>query len=221
MQEYILEVENISKSFPGVKALDNVSFKIKKGEVHALVGENGAGKSTLMKILNGNYKRDSGIIKIDGKEIDIQDPNEAKSYGISIIFQELNLVSLLSIAENIYIGRLPKKHGLVDWKKLYSDTKEALEQVGYDIDPRTKVGELSVAQRQMIEIARALSYPATKILLMDEPTATLTTKETDLLFKLVRNLKNQGISVIFISHKLEELFEICDTLTVIRDGHAI
>lgn len=221
MQDYILEVENISKSFPGVKALDSVSFKIKKGEVHALVGENGAGKSTLMKILNGNYRKDQGVIKIDGKEVDIQNPNDAKANGISIIFQELNLVSLLSIAENIYIGRLPKKHGLVDWKKLYNDTKEALSRVGYDIDPKTKIGTLSVAQRQMIEIARALSYPSTKILLMDEPTATLTTKETDILFDVVRSLKKQGISVIFISHKLEELFEICDTLTVIRDGQVI
>lgn len=221
MQDYILEVENISKSFPGVKALDNVSFKIKRGEVHALVGENGAGKSTLMKILNGNYKKDQGVIRIDGKEVDIQNPNDAKANGISIIFQELNLVSLLSIAENIYIGRLPKKNGLVDWKKLYSDTKAALDRIGYDIDPRTKIGTLSVAQRQMIEIARALSYPSTKILLMDEPTATLTTKETDILFEVVRNLRKQGISVIFISHKLEELFEICDTLTVIRDGQVI
>ena len=221
MQDYILEVENISKSFPGVKALDNVSFKIRKGEVHALVGENGAGKSTLMKILNGNYTKDTGTIKIDGSVAEIHGPNDAKANGISIIFQELNLVSLLSIAENIYIGRLPKKNGRVDYKKLYSDTRAALNRVGYDIDPRTPVGKLSVAQRQMIEIARALSYTTTKILLMDEPTATLTTKETEILFQVVRNLKAQGISVIFISHKLEELFEICDTLTVIRDGQVI
>lgn len=221
MQDYILEVENISKAFLGVKALDQVSFKIKKGEVHALVGENGAGKSTLMKILNGNYKKDQGTVKIDGKEVDIQNPNDAKAHGISIIFQELNLVSLLSIAENIYIGRLPKKNGLVDWKKLYEDTELALKRIGYDIDPGTKIGTLSVAQRQMIEIARALSYPTTRILLMDEPTATLTTKEVEILFEVVRSLKKQGISIIFISHKLEELFEICDTLTVIRDGQVI
>ncbi len=221
MQDYILEVENISKSFPGVKALDQVSFKIKKGEVHALVGENGAGKSTLMKILNGNYTKDTGTIKIDGNEVEIHNPNDAKANGISIIFQELNLVPLLSIAENIYIGRLPKKGKIIDWKKLYSDTSEALKRVGYEIDPRTLVGELSVAQKQMVEIARALSYSSTRILLMDEPTATLTTRETKILFDVVRNLKEQGISVIFISHKLEELFEICDTLTVIRDGQVI
>lgn len=221
MQDYILEVENISKSFPGVKALDQVSFKIKKGEVHALVGENGAGKSTLMKILNGNYAKDTGTIKIDGNEVEIHNPNDAKANGISIIFQELNLVPLLSIAENIYIGRLPKKGKIIDWKKLYSDTSEALKRVGYEIDPRTLVGELSVAQKQMVEIARALSYSSTRILLMDEPTATLTTRETKILFDVVRNLKEQGISVIFISHKLEELFEICDTLTVIRDGQVI
>lgn len=221
MQDYILEVENISKSFPGVKALDQVSFKIKKGEVHALVGENGAGKSTLMKKLNGNYTKDTGTIKIDGNEVEIHNPNDAKANGISIIFQELNLVPLLSIAENIYIGRLPKKGKIIDWKKLYSDTSEALKRVGYEIDPRTLVGELSVAQKQMVEIARALSYSSTRILLMDEPTATLTTRETKILFDVVRNLKEQGISVIFISHKLEELFEICDTLTVIRDGQVI
>lgn len=221
MQDYILEVENISKSFPGVKALDQVSFRIRKGEVHALVGENGAGKSTLMKILNGNYTKDTGTIKIDGKEVEIHGPGDAKANGISIIFQELNLVPLLSIAENIYIGRLPKKNKRIDWKKLYADTSEALKRVGYEIDPRTLVGELSVAQKQMVEIARALSYPNTRILLMDEPTATLTTKETEILFDVVRNLKEQGISVIFISHKLEELFEICDTLTVIRDGQVI
>ena len=221
MQDYILEVENISKSFPGVKALDQVSIKIKKGEVHALVGENGAGKSTLMKILNGNYTKDTGTIKIDGNEVEIHNPNDAKANGISIIFQELNLVPLLSIAENIYIGRLPKKGKIIDWKKLYSDTSEALKRVGYEIDPRTLVGELSVAQKQMVEIARALSYSSTRILLMDEPTATLTTRETKILFDVVRNLKEQGISVIFISHKLEELFEICDTLTVIRDGQVI
>lgn len=221
MQDYILEVENISKSFPGVKALDQVSFKIKKGEVHALVGENGAGKSTLMKILNGNYTKDTGTIKIDGNEVEIHNPNDAKANGISIIFQELNLVPLLSIAENIYIGRLPKKGKIIDWKKLYSDTSEALKRVGYEIDPRTLVGELSVAQKQMVEIARALSYSSTRILLMDEPTATLTTRETKILFDVVRNLKEQSISVIFISHKLEELFEICDTLTVIRDGQVI
>lgn len=221
MSESILEVRNISKSFPGVKALDDFSFKVRKGEVHALVGENGAGKSTMMKILNGNYKKDAGVIVIDGEEVQINNPNDAKKYGISIIFQELNLVSLLSVAENIFIGRLPKKRGMVDWKKLYEDTRKALGRIGYDIDPRTLVGTLSVAQRQMLEIARALSFESTKIILMDEPTATLTTQECGVLFDAVRSLRQQGISVIFISHKLEELYEICDTITVIRDGRVI
>ena len=214
------EMQHISKSFPGVKALDDVSFSVEKGEVRGLVGENGAGKSTLMKILNGNYKKDEGQILIDGSEVSITDPLVAASYGISIIFQELNLVDELSIAENIFAGRLTKKGKLVNWHKLNQDAKVLLDHVGFDIDPRTQVGELTVAGKQMVEIAKALSRDA-RIILMDEPSATLTQKELDALFDIIRDLKKKGVSVIYISHRMEEIFEICDSATVMRDGRII
>jgi len=214
----ILEVQHITKEFPGVKALDDVSFSVRQNEVHALVGENGAGKSTLMKILNGNYIRDAGTILFDGEAVEIKNPKEAKKLGISIIFQELNLVPQLSVAENIYMDRLPKKGLLVDWPKLYSDTKAALARIGYDLDPKLPTQELSVAQKQMLELARALSYENTKLVLMDEPTATLTNQECKVLFEVIHRLKEQGITVIYISHRLEELFEVCDRLTILRDG---
>ncbi len=222
MEDKILEIRNISKSFPGVKALDDVSFDVYRGEVHALAGENGAGKSTLMKILNGNYKRDTGTICIDGKEVNVQTPNQAKAEGISIIFQELNLIPSISIAENIFLGRLPCKGGVVDRKTLEEKTRRALSRVGLgDMDPKSLVGTYSVAQQQMIEIARALSYDETKIILMDEPTATLTKAECDVLFDVIRSLKKEGMTVIYISHKMEEIFEICDRITIIRDGKVI
>lgn len=221
MEDYILEIRGISKSFPGVKALDDVTFKVKDGEIHALIGENGAGKSTLMKILNGNYKKDSGSILIHGEEVEIKNPLDARKNGISIVFQEFNLIPILSIAENIYMGRLPKKHGIIDRKKLGQLTTKALKRIGVELDPFTKISELGIAQRQMVEIARTLSYEETKIVLMDEPSATLTHNECQKLFDIVRSLKKQNISVIYISHKLEELMEICDTVTIIRDGKVI
>jgi ribose transport system ATP-binding protein len=212
------EIRNISKSFPGVKALSNVSLRVDQGEVKALVGENGAGKSTLMKILNGNYKADSGQILIEGEEVNISNPVKAAEFGISIIFQELNMVDYLSVAENIFLGRLPKtKSGFVDWKKVYRDAKEVLDKISFDIDPKTEVGKLSVAGKQMVEIAKALSHES-KIILMDEPSATLTKSELDVLFKIVKDLKKNNISVIYISHRLEEIFEICDSVTILRDG---
>ena len=221
MDNSILQVKNVSKVFPGVKALDNVSIDIKKGEIHALVGENGAGKSTLMKILNGNYKKDGGEIIFDGKEVELDNPISSKKLGISIIFQELNLIPTLSVAENIFLGRLPQKDKRVDWNAVYTKAKEALDRIGYDLDLREMVSKLSVAQRQMVEIAKALSYDNTRIVLMDEPSATLTSKECEVLFKVVKELKAQGISVIYISHRMEEIFEIADHVTVIRDGTVI
>jgi len=218
MSEYILQARNISKSFPGVKALDNISLGIRKGEVHALVGENGAGKSTLVKIFNGNYVEDSGEILFDGRPVRINHPLEAKRLGISIIFQEFNLVERLSIAENIYLGRLPKKGHIVDWKKAYSDAERALARIGYQLDPRKPIAELSVAEKQIVEIAKAISYENTRIIFMDEPTATLTAQECDMLFRIVRELKAQGIAVVYISHRLEEIFELCDWVTILRDG---
>ena len=211
------EMRGISKSFPGVKALDNVGFSVEAGEVRALVGENGAGKSTLMKILNGNYKKDSGQILIDGKEVNITNPQVADAHGITIIFQELNLVDELSITENIFAGRLGGKGGFVNWKKLHAKAKELLLRIGFDIAPTTLVGTLTVAGKQMVEIAKALNRKS-RIILMDEPSATLTKKELDALFQIIRDLKEQGIAVIYISHRMEEIFEICDTATVMRDG---
>ena len=214
------EMRGISKSFPGVKALDNVGFTVNEGEVRALVGENGAGKSTLMKILNGNYKKDEGQILIDGQEVNITNPQVADSLGITIIFQELNLVDDLSIAENIFAGRLAKGMNLINWRKINQKAKELLLRIGFDADPKTIVGTLTVAEKQMVEIAKALSRNS-RIILMDEPSATLTKKELDALFQIIRDLKAQGIAVIYISHRMEEIFEICETVTVMRDGQII
>ncbi len=214
------EMRGICKSFPGVKALDDVGFSVAEGEIRALVGENGAGKSTLMKILNGNYKKDAGQILIDGQEVNITNPQVADSLGITIIFQELNLVDDLSIAENIFAGRLAKKGRLVNWKELNAKAKELISRIGFDADPTTIVGTLTVAEKQMVEIAKALSRNS-RIILMDEPSATLTKKELDALFQIIRDLKEQGIAVIYISHRMEEIFEICETVTVMRDGQII
>ena len=214
------EMRGISKTFPGVKALDDVGFSVAEGEIRALVGENGAGKSTLMKILNGNYKKDCGQILIDGVEVDITNPQVADAHGITIIFQELNLVDELSIAENIFAGRLAKKGKLVNWKELNKKAKELLDRVSFDVDPKKLVGSLTVAEKQMVEIAKALSRNS-RIILMDEPSATLTKKELDALFEIIRDLKRSGIAVIYISHRMEEIFEICETVTVMRDGQII
>lgn len=219
--EYILELEHISKSFPGVKALDDVSLFVKKGEIRGLVGENGAGKSTLMKILTGVYQKDSGTIKINGEEVKIETPLQAQQLGLSIIFQEFNLVNSLSIAENIYVGRLPK-NGIrgIDWKAVETMSREWLDKVGLSVDPLQKVGSLSVAGKQMVEIAKALSFHS-RIIIMDEPSATLTTNELQHLFEIIDNLKEEGITVIYISHRLDEIERLCDNVTVIRDGAVI
>jgi ribose transport system ATP-binding protein len=219
MSEYVLEMKNISKEFPGVKALSNVSFKVKSGEIHALVGENGAGKSTLMKVLDGVYKADQGEILIDGKKVEINNPNDAKGNGISLIFQEFNLISTLSVSENIFLGHLGKGNWL-DWKKIHSKTQELLDRLGFPMKPDTLIDELSVAEKQMTEITKALAIDA-KIIVMDEPSATLTEKEIEMMFKIIRDLKAQGITIIYISHRMEEIFEICDTITVLRDGQII
>lgn len=218
--QYILELKDISKSFPGVKALSKVNLKVLPGEIHALVGENGAGKSTLMKILSGVYKKDSGNIIFDGKERVLTSPHDAQMLGISIIHQELNLFSKLSVAENIYIGNLPRKSKIIQWAELYKKAQILLDKYGIKLNARTIVGNLSLAQQQMVEIAKAVSWQA-KVVIMDEPTSSLTTQERDILFAIIRALKNKGVSVIYISHKLEEIFEISDRLTVLRDGQCI
>lgn len=212
------EINQITKTFPGVRALDSVSFSISSGEVRALVGENGAGKSTLMKILNGNYTKDSGKIFIRGEEVDITSPVIAAQYGISIIFQELNLIDSLTVAENIFLGRLGKKKtSIIKWDEINARTKKLFNDLNFEIDPRVEVGTLSIAQKQMVEIARALSFNSS-LILMDEPSATLTNNELASLFSIVRDLKKKGVSVIYISHRLEEIYEICDSVTIMRDG---
>lgn len=219
--KYILLVEDISKSFPGVKALDKVHFDLRKGEVHAVIGENGAGKSTLVKILAGVYKRDEGRIILDGKEIEVFSLKHALDLGISIIFQEFNLVSNLSIAENIFMGREPRnKFGFINFPKLYKDTEYFLKQIGIRKEPQAIVKELRVAEQQAVEIAKSLSFSA-RIIVMDEPTSALTEFEKNTLFKIIRELKKKKVSIIFISHRIEEVLEIADRVTVLRDGKYI
>lgn len=220
MQEYIVELKNINKSFPGVKALDDVSFNLKSGEVLALLGENGAGKSTLMKILSGVYTRDSGEAIIFGEEVEHITPHKAQELGIAIIHQELNMCAHLSVCENIFLGREIIKSGQLDNKTMSLQTSEILGKLNIDIDPNTIVGDLSVSKQQMVEIAKALSTNA-RILIMDEPTSALTSKEIDDLFVLIHKLKSQGCGIVYISHRLEELQHIVDRVTIMRDGKFI
>lgn len=208
----------LRKASVDVKALSGVSLKVKKGEIHALLGENGSGKSTLMKILSGAYKRDSGEIYIDGKLVKIESSRDSKENGIAVIYQELMLAPDLTVAENIFIDNLSSGSAFINWKKLRKNTKELLDSLGFDnINPNAVCGELGVAYQQVIEICKNLSRNA-KILVLDEPTSVLTFKETKHLFEILKRLKEQGISIIYISHRLEEIFELCDTITVIKDG---
>lgn len=218
----ILLMEHISKSFPGVRALGDVSFQVEKGEIHALVGENGAGKSTLMKILTGAIPRDSGTIYLRGQATEIDSPGRAQALGISMIHQELALIPYLNVGQNIYLGREPRGAlpGLIAWSTLYDEAREQLARLNIDIDPSTLVASLSIAQRQMVEIAKALSLNA-DIIVMDEPTSALSERETETLFSLMRSLKEQGVTIIFISHRIEEVFAIADRVTVLRDGQLV
>jgi len=222
MAEMLLEMKEIDKSFPGVKVLQNVQFSLNSGELHALMGENGAGKSTLMKILNGIYSKDNGTIIVKGKPEEITSTKVAEGLGISIIHQELNLIPYLSIMENIFLGREFKlgKTPFVNWKKMRSEAERYLKQLGMDLDPRTIVEELSVGQQQMVEIAKALSMQA-DILVLDEPTAALTDREIEKLFEVIAALKAKGVGMIYISHRMEEIFQISDRITVLRDGKYI
>ncbi len=213
-----LRMHNISKSFPGVKALSNVDLEVRQGEVHALLGENGAGKSTLLKILSGAYTKDDGEIFVNGKKIDQMTTKVAEELGISVIYQEFNNLPHLSIAENIFLGRQPlKENGFIDWKKCYEESRKLLKKVGLEIDPKTTVAKLKVAQQEMVEIAKALSQNA-KIIVMDEPTAPLTQIEIENLFRVIRELKANNVAVIYVSHRLNEIKEICDRITFLRDG---
>lgn len=217
MNKPILQMKNITKEFPGVKALDNVNLELHEGKVMALMGENGAGKSTLMKILSGVYKKNSGQIFYKGEETDIKGPKDAGEKGIAIIHQELNLVKDLSIGENIFLGREPKSGFRIDFNKLHKESDKLLQKLNVDISSKELVKNLSIAQMQMIEIAKALSLNA-QIIIMDEPTDALTDKETKSLFNVINELKNEGKAIVYISHRLKEIFEICDYITVLRDG---
>lgn len=222
--EFLLEMNDISKEFPGVKALDDVTLKVRPGSVHALMGENGAGKSTLMKCLFGIYKQDSGEIILNGKKVDMTSSKEALDNGISMIHQELHPVTFRNVMENIWLGRFPiKNYGpikLVDEKKMYNDTEELLKSLDIDIKPDTIVKELSVSKVQSIEIAKAISYNS-KVIIMDEPTSSLTENEVDHLFKIIRSLRDRGVAIIYISHKMEEILQISDEVTIMRDGKKV
>lgn len=217
--EYILHVKSVSKSFPGVKALNNVSLSVRKGEIHAVVGENGAGKSTLMKILSGAYQMDEGEIIFDGEKVNIRNARDASDLGIGIVYQELSNFPAMSVAENIYIGNYPlNKYGRIDYKKMYDDTQKLLDKYGLsDLDPKKQVRLLSIGRQQFIEILK-VTTKKTRLLILDEPTSALTERETALLFDIMKKLKENGVSILYISHRLDEIFEICDRVTVLRDG---
>jgi ribose transport system ATP-binding protein len=217
-EECTLFMAGIRKTFPGVVALDGVQFDLRRGEVHVLLGENGAGKSTLIKLLGGALKKDAGRILLDGREVDIRSPHHARELGIGIIYQELHLVPHLSAAENIFLGREPELFpGIIDQQELYTKAQEILDGLRLDIDAHIPVGELSVAERQMVEIAKAVSLDV-RILVMDEPTSALTQSEIEQLFAMIRDLKRTGVSIVYISHRLDEIYQIGDRVTILLDG---
>ena len=215
--QVLLTMTNVCKSFPGVKALDNANLTVRSHSVHALMGENGAGKSTLLKCLFGIYAKDEGEILFLGEPVNFKTSKEALENGISMVHQELNLVRQTSVMDNLWLGRYPLKGPFVDHAKMYRDTKAIFDELDIDVDPKEKVAKLSVSQMQMIEIAKAFSYNA-KIVIMDEPTSSLSEKEVEHLFKIIDKLKQRGCGIIYISHKMDEIFKICDEITILRDG---
>lgn len=217
LSDVILSIKEVSKAFPGVKALDKVSLDVRRGTIHGIVGENGAGKSTLMKILSGVYQKDSGEIVFDGKQIEHTTPIQSMQMGLSIIYQELNVINTLSVGENIYLGRFGAMGGR---KGIHTKARALLDSMGCKIDTHRDVGELSVSEKQMVEIAKALSFDS-KLIIMDEPSSSLTDDEMQNLVKIIHDLKDKGISIIYISHKLDEIFAFCDVVTVMRDGRVI
>lgn len=225
MSEFLLEMRDVCKSFPGVKALDHAQLRLRAGKVHALMGENGAGKSTLMKCMFGIYKMDEGKILIDGKETEIKDPMDALKKGIAMVHQELQPIPARTIGENIFLGRYPMKKALgfipmVDHKKMYEDTAALLKKVRMNFDPKEKVGNLSVSQMQSVEIAKAVSANC-RVLILDEPTSSLTQNEVDALFRIIEDLKSEGVAIVYISHKMDEILRISDEVTIMRDGKYI
>ncbi|GAA5765599.1 galactose/methyl galactoside import ATP-binding protein MglA [Streptosporangium roseum] len=220
MNDEILRVEGLRKEFPGVVALDGVDFTLRAGEVHVLLGENGAGKSTLIKMLSGAYHPDGGRILVDGAPTEIRTASDAQRLGIATIYQEFNLVPQLTVGENLALGRPPRRFGFVDTGRMHEQAGELLRRVGVDVDPRTPVARLGIARMQMVEIAKALGLNA-RVLIMDEPTAVLTTTEVERLFGIVRQLRDQGVAIVFITHHLEEIPQIGDRVTVLRDGSSV
>src|SRR5438552_2295388 len=218
----LLEMKGITKTFPGVRALDGVNFDLSQGEIHSLVGENGAGKSTLIKILAGVYPHPEygGEILIDGSARRFANVREAERAGIAVIYQELSLVKDLSVAENIFLGREPRRSGVINWETLYSRAQKLLSDLHLEIDPRTPLVNLGIGQQQLVEIAKALSQDA-RILVLDEPTAALTDAEVEILFGILNRLRSRGVAMIYISHKLDEVFRISERITVLRDGRTV
>ncbi|MDR7239526.1 sugar ABC transporter ATP-binding protein [Neobacillus drentensis] len=218
----VIEMKGISKAFSGNRVLDQVDFQLLRGEIHALMGENGAGKSTLIKILTGIYERDAGRVFIKGNEVHFKNPKEAEQMGIAVIHQELNIIPYLTVYENMFLGKelTVGRFGITRDKEMKKKTKEYLDRLGIEIDPNTEAGNLSVGQQQMIEIARAVAAN-TEVLIMDEPTAALTDREIEALFKVIASLKKQGVGIVYISHRMEEIFQICDRISVLRDGQFI
>ncbi|MBM7835218.1 galactose/methyl galactoside ABC transporter ATP-binding protein MglA [Clostridium sardiniense] len=215
--KYVLEMSNICKSFPGVKALDGVQLKVRPGTVHALMGENGAGKSTLMKCLFGVYIEDEGEILIEGQKCKFSNPKQAMENGVSMVHQELNQVLQRDVMDNIWLGRYPSNKGIISQKTMFEETKKIFDELDIDVNPKVKMAKLSVSQRQMVEIAKAVSYNA-KILVLDEPTSSLTQEEVNHLFKIINKLRDKGCGIIYISHKMEEILQISDDVTIMRDG---
>lgn len=222
MKEILLEAKGLIKTFPGVRALDNVDFRLERGSVHAVVGENGAGKSTLIKIISGIYQPDKGELYLDGEHIALDSPRDAHAKGILTIHQELSLVPHLSVAENVFLGiKKPTRYGgLIDWKELYRRTEKVMHELGLDIDPRASVDSLKIGTQQLVEIAKGFAVEP-RILILDEPTSALSIHETELLFKTIRGIRDKGFSVIYISHRMEEIFDITDVATILRDGSKI
>ena len=221
MSEYVVELKNITKRFPGVVALKNMSIGIRPGEIHGLIGENGAGKSTLIKVLTGVHTPEEGEIYEDGQKVGFHNPVQSREAGIACVYQELNIVKQLSVTDNVFMGRAVKKNGLLDYPRMYEEAKQALTTLGHpEIDVKMECGKLGTGQQQMVEIAKAVSLDA-KLIIMDEPTSSLGKEEINQLMETVRGLKAKGVAILFVSHKLEELFELCDRVTVMRDGEHI
>src|SRR5215208_684034 len=219
--QLILSMNNISKTFPGVTALENVDFSLQRGEIHALVGENGAGKSTLIKIMTGVEHPDSGSIELDGKLVQVRSPQYSQEIGISTVYQEVNLCTNISVAENIMLGYEPHRFGSIDWKKVNSFARQALERLHINIDVTQPLGNFSVAIQQMVAIARSLEITSAKILILDEPTSSLDVNEANRLFDLMRKLKGEGIGIVFITHFIDQVYQVSDRITVLRNGKLV